>query len=1495
MPRRGGSASCLLDAAQLGNMSYRQRVLAIYQTYAQDKVASVDKTLEKYAGAEDQLIAALVQKYGPEPVAGAAPADTTPASPSSASLAPSPSMSAAAPSATAPSAAAPSAGDYRARVLAMYQAYAQDKVASVDKTLEKYAGAEDQLIAALVQKYGPEPVAGAAPADTTPASPLSASLAPSPSMSAAAPSATAPSAAAPSAGDYRARVLAMYQAYAQDKVASVDKTLEKYAGAEDQLIAALVQKYGPEPVAGAAPADTTPASPSSASLAPSPSMSAAAPSATAPSAAAPSAGDYRARVLAMYQAYAQDKVASVDKTLEKYAGAEDQLIAALVQKYGPEPVAGAAPADTTPASPSSASLAPSPSMSAAAPSATAPSAAAPSAGDYRARVLAMYQAYAQDKVASVDKTLEKYAGAEDQLIAALVQKYGPEPVAGAAPADTTPASPSSASLAPSPSMSAAAPSATAPSAAAPSAGDYRARVLAMYQAYAQDKVASVDKTLEKYAGAEDQLIAALVQKYGPEPVAGAAPADTTPASPSSASLAPSPSMSAAVPSATAPSAAAPSAGDYRARVLAMYQAYAQDKVASVDKTLEKYAGAEDQLIAALVQKYGPEPVAGAAPADTTPASPSSASLAPSPSMSAAAPSATAPSAAAPSAGDYRARVLAMYQAYAQDKVASVDKTLEKYAGAEDQLIAALVQKYGPEPVAGAAPADTTPASPSSASLAPSPSMSAAAPSATAPSAAAPSAGDYRARVLAMYQAYAQDKVASVDKTLEKYAGAEDQLIAALVQKYGPEPVAGAAPADTTPASPSSASLAPSPSMSAAVPSATAPSAAAPSAGDYRARVLAMYQAYAQDKVASVDKTLEKYAGAEDQLIAALVQKYGPEPVAGAAPADTTPASPSSASLAPSPSMSAAAPSATAPSAAAPSAGDYRARVLAMYQAYAQDKVASVDKTLEKYAGAEDQLIAALVQKYGPEPVAGAAPADTTPASPSSASLAPSPSMSAAAPSATAPSAAAPSAGDYRARVLAMYQAYAQDKVASVDKTLEKYAGAEDQLIAALVQKYGPEPKVGQSTRAVEPMRAPQTLSSRAEVIADKPSATGDRAAVLRREVESRSSAVVAHLSELEVHAYDTATSAFKDQSFNVMWESYVTETVSALEHMQREDLQRQATALDVRAPRYPFTAGIAGETFEKFFSVLGLQSQNPPSVDSECVVLLASALGLAADEFGAVTTADEFRRSLTRICDSESRIVGEMNAFIKQLNEKTSSPVDVTGTLDVACWAYKCIFPVVQETWLRVWIVIRRGKLLWFHESKDKPQGSVPLSQISDARLTSMLNTKAPRHLAKNGLRMKLNTKPHPIFLALCPETMTAAHEIVQIIRSSCTTSSPARKRIAEPEGLRIYTLRAGQSKWRAAWWSVVENSVCLVDSETGQHSSFAIQQIRGVRPRPTSMPVKPPVKSGAHLCAFVVSLHNADLYFCAEKPDQCDAIVNTLQKHLLRSRLFGHSSPVRE
>jgi hypothetical protein len=47
--------------------------------------------------------------------------------------------------------------------------------------------------------------------------------------------------------------------------------------------------------------------------------------------------------------------------------------------------------------------------------------------------------------------------------------------------------------------------------------------------------------------------------------------------------------------------------------------------------------------------------------------------------------------------------------------------------------------------------------------------------------------------------------------------------------------------------------------------------------DFRNRVMRFYDVDAPDKLSTVDQMLEKHAGAEDQLIAALVQKFGPEP------------------------------------------------------------------------------------------------------------------------------------------------------------------------------------------------------------------------------------------------------------------------------------------------------------------------------------------------------------------------------------------------------------------------------------------------------------------------------------------------------------------------------------------------------------------------------------------------------------------------------------------
>ncbi len=51
----------------MSEADYRRRVTAIYQHYAPDKLKAVDNSLLKYKGQEEDLIAALVSRYGPEP------------------------------------------------------------------------------------------------------------------------------------------------------------------------------------------------------------------------------------------------------------------------------------------------------------------------------------------------------------------------------------------------------------------------------------------------------------------------------------------------------------------------------------------------------------------------------------------------------------------------------------------------------------------------------------------------------------------------------------------------------------------------------------------------------------------------------------------------------------------------------------------------------------------------------------------------------------------------------------------------------------------------------------------------------------------------------------------------------------------------------------------------------------------------------------------------------------------------------------------------------------------------------------------------------------------------------------------------------------------------------------------------------------------------------------------------------------------------------------
>ena len=56
---------------------FRERVEAFYRTYNPTKISAVDRVLKQYEGNEAACIEALIQKYGPEPGAVPATAETT--------------------------------------------------------------------------------------------------------------------------------------------------------------------------------------------------------------------------------------------------------------------------------------------------------------------------------------------------------------------------------------------------------------------------------------------------------------------------------------------------------------------------------------------------------------------------------------------------------------------------------------------------------------------------------------------------------------------------------------------------------------------------------------------------------------------------------------------------------------------------------------------------------------------------------------------------------------------------------------------------------------------------------------------------------------------------------------------------------------------------------------------------------------------------------------------------------------------------------------------------------------------------------------------------------------------------------------------------------------------------------------------------------------------------------------------------------------------------
>ena len=158
----------------------------------------------------------------------------------------------------------------------------------------------------------------------------------------------------------------------------------------------------------------------------------------------------------------------------------------------------------------------------------------------------------------------------------------------------------------------------------------------------------------------------------------------------------------------------------------------------------------------------------------------------------------------------------------------MDAVLSKYAGKEEQLIALLVQRLGPEPVAR----------------------------------------HPKVRVEALLSMYAPDKLSTLDEMLLKYKNREVALIDTLISKLGPEPLVGKGGRTETGGEGTNSRL---------------------------LRFLSHYTK-SQDNAATADALMKRYKGREKELFANLVSKYGPEPLLGANKLDETSSPPTSSSL-----------------------------------------------------------------------------------------------------------------------------------------------------------------------------------------------------------------------------------------------------------------------------------------------------------------------------------------------------------------------------------------------------------------------------------------------------------------------------------------------------------------------------------------------------------------------------------------------------------------------
>eukprot|EP00754_Rhynchopus_humris_P050142 Rhum_TRINITY_DN8785_c0_g1::Rhum_TRINITY_DN8785_c0_g1_i1::g.29891::m.29891 len=563
-------------------------------------------------------------------------------------------------------------------------------------------------------------------------------------------------------GDYKDKLEAFFRAYDEAKVGVVAGLLTKHAGKEDALMRALDGKYSC------------------------------------------TFFQHLKEAEAILQQHEPAKVQSAATLLVKYKGNEAKVVDGLKKKYNAADASAAPSSAATPPTPSPASGG----------GGGGGAVAAGAAYDYKAGLGLFFSLYAPDKESSVEGLLTKHAGQEEKLCTALENKFG-KPFFAA-----------------------------------------HKKAHAVFRKHAPANQGSVDTLFKNKCGAgasADQLVQALVKKYGDaDAAAPQAPASSAASSPAAAA---SPVAAAA---AAAPAGPAMPPSDWAGRVKMFFEHHDAAKAANVAAYLQKYAGQEEAFFKQLVGKYGPEPY-------------------------------------------WLQRVERLFNAHKPDSVGSAKALLVKHCCQEEKLVEGLVKKLGPEP---------------------------AAPAAAAPSPAASSGGGGggtpatdnmtdRGRVLRFYFYKCPEKLdGAVQMTGEggKYVGKEKAMYDSLLKKYGSDPSPGDPPAPT----------------------------------DYAARVVNLYAVYAGEKLAQVTELLKKYDGRGEQLVKSLITRYGAEPCTPGQAGGGGGAAPAAAPL------------------------TWKQRLEAFFQKYNADSVPKVDGLLEKYKGKEQSFMDALIKKFGPEPAPPAA-------------------------------------------------------------------------------------------------------------------------------------------------------------------------------------------------------------------------------------------------------------------------------------------------------------------------------------------------------------------------------------------------------------------------------------------------------------------------------------------------------------------------------------------